>query len=223
MVNHAVIVAGGAGSRMKTDKPKQFLELIGRPILMHTLDAFHDCDLDIEIILVLPAHHIPIWQELIVEHGFKTPHRITSGGHTRFDSVKSGLNQIDGDGIVAIHDGARPLVTSDIIYRTVVQAKNGGNGIAAVPIKDSIRQVQGGQNKSVDRNHFYVIQTPQTFKAGLIKYAFAVSGPRTFTDDASVVEAYGEKIELVEGSYDNLKITTPEDLAVAAAILAKRK
>ncbi|WP_456458709.1 2-C-methyl-D-erythritol 4-phosphate cytidylyltransferase [Reichenbachiella sp.] len=223
MKNYAVIVAGGSGSRMQASQPKQFLELDGKPILMHTLEAFANCRLDMHIILVLPADHIDTWQKLVSLLQFKTAHQITLGGTTRFDSVQNGLNEIKGNGIVAIHDGARPLVSSDIIHRTVDQAKKSGNGIAAVQVKDSIRQIKDGQSQAVDRNQFYSVQTPQTFDVDLIKKAFNQSQSNQFTDDASVIEAFGEKVNLVEGSYDNLKITTPEDLIIADSILKRRK
>ncbi|MEP2023852.1 MAG: 2-C-methyl-D-erythritol 4-phosphate cytidylyltransferase [Reichenbachiella sp.] len=223
MKNYVVIVAGGSGSRMQTAQPKQFIELEGRPILMHTLDAFYNSGLTMHLILVLPEDHLKTWQGLVKQHNYKTTHQITTGGSTRFDSVKNGLSVINEDGIVAIHDGARPLISSEVIQRTVVQARKTGNGIAAVQMKDSIRQKVGGQNKAVDRNQFYSIQTPQTFKVDLIKNAFKNSESNAFTDDASVLEAHGEPIHLVEGSYDNLKITTPEDLMIATSILKRRK
>lgn len=223
MKNYAVIVAGGSGSRMQTDQPKQFLELEGKPVLMHTIDAFANCGLDIHIILVLPADHIDTWQGLIKQFNYKTPHQVTAGGATRYDSVSHGLDMIDKEGIVAIHDGARPLITTSVIERTITQAQRTGNGIAAVQVKDSIRQLIQGKNTAVDRNQFYTVQTPQTFKISLIKMAFEQSASNSFTDDASVLEAHGEEIDLVEGSYDNLKITTPEDLLIASSILKRRK
>ncbi|SMD32947.1 2-C-methyl-D-erythritol 4-phosphate cytidylyltransferase [Reichenbachiella faecimaris] len=223
MKNYAVIVAGGSGSRMQTAQPKQFLELEGRPVLMHTLDAFANCDLEMHIILVLPEDHIATWQDLVKQHTYKTRHQVTTGGSTRFDSVKNGLGVIDESGIVAIHDGARPLISAEVIQRTVSQAQKTGSGIAAVQMKDSIRQLINGQNKAVDRSQFYTIQTPQTFKVNLIKTAFENSKSNAFTDDASVLEANGVQVNLVEGSYDNLKITTPEDLVIAASILKRRK
>ena len=222
MKYYAVIVAGGSGNRMQSRQPKQFLELTGLPILMHTLDAFYNCSLNIEIILVLPSDHVNTWKALTTKHQFDTPHLIAEGGATRYDSVKNGLDQINGNGIVAIHDGARPLVTSDVIHRTVDEAQKSGSGIAAVQVKDSIRQVVSGQNKSVDRSEFYAVQTPQTFEVQLIKKAFAASKSNLFTDDATVAEASGVKVTLVEGSYDNIKITTPEDLVVAEKILELR-
>ena len=221
MKNYAVIVAGGSGSRMKSDQPKQFLELTGRPLLMHTLDAFAACDM--ELILVLPADHIQTWQHLVKKHEFTTAHQTTTGGATRFDSVKCGLEQIAEEGIVAIHDGARPLISKDLIERTVSEAKKSGNGIAAVQVKDSIRQLTTEGNKAVDRSQFYSIQTPQTFNISLIKKAFAACNSNEFTDDASVLESFGERINLVEGSYENLKVTTPEDLIIATSILERRK
>ncbi|WP_422360073.1 2-C-methyl-D-erythritol 4-phosphate cytidylyltransferase [Reichenbachiella sp.] len=223
MKNYAVIVAGGSGSRMQSNQPKQFLELAGKPVLMHTLEAFADCGLDMHIILVLPADHIDTWQKLVSLLQFNIAHQITLGGATRFDSVQNGLNEIKGEGIVAIHDGARPLISTEVIKRTVNQAKKTGNGVAAVQAKDSIRQMKDGKSLAVDRSQFYSVQTPQTFNVGLIKKAFDQSQTNQFTDDASVIEAFGEKVELVEGSYDNLKITTPEDLIIAESILKLRK
>lgn len=208
---------------MKSDQPKQFLELMGRPLLMHTIDAFSNIDLKMEVILVLPEDHISTWQELVEKHNYTTPHRITTGGATRFDSVQQGLASIEGEGIVAIHDGARPLVSKEVIQRTAHAAQRSGNGVAAVQVKDSIRQMVGDDNKAVDRSQFYAIQTPQTFDVSLIKQAFSTCTSNAFTDDASVLESAGKKINLVEGSYDNLKVTTPEDLIIATAILNKRQ
>lgn len=223
MKNYVVIVAGGSGSRMQTDQPKQFLELKGRPMLMHTIDAFANCGQDMNIILVLPADHINTWQNLINEHGYVVEHQTTEGGETRYNSVLNGLNLIKSEGIVAIHDGARPLISTEVIKRTIDQAKKSGNGVAAVQVKDSIRQMKNSKSIAVDRSQFYAVQTPQTFDVGLIKKAFEKSQSNQFTDDASVIEAYGETVHLVEGSYDNLKITTPEDLIVAESILKRRK
>ncbi|MEO9967389.1 MAG: 2-C-methyl-D-erythritol 4-phosphate cytidylyltransferase [Reichenbachiella sp.] len=223
MKKYAIIVAGGSGSRMNTDLPKQFLELAGRPLLMHTIDAFYNFDPTILIILVLPQEHIPTWERLILDHEFDTPHQVAIGGSTRFNSVENGLNLIGDDGIVAIHDGARPMISSAVIQRTFDQASDSGNGVAAVKVKDSIRQVLGKKSSAVDRNNFYIVQTPQTFKVDLIKRAFTATTTNQFTDDASVAEANGEEIVLVEGSYENIKITTPEDLAMAATVWAERK
>lgn len=223
MKNYAVIVAGGSGSRMKSDQPKQFLELNGRPILMHTLDVFDQSNLNITIVLVLPQDHIETWKALIARHDFSVPHQITPGGQTRFISVANGLAQISGPGLVAIHDGARPLVSNEVIARTFDQARINGSGVAAVKVKDSIRQLIDNKNQAVDRNQFYAVQTPQTFDIELIKRAFDKASSDQFTDDASVLEAAGKEIVLVEGSYSNIKITTPEDLHIAQAILESRK
>lgn len=223
MNNYAVIVAGGSGSRMKSDQPKQFLALAGRPLLMHTIEAFERTRLDISILLVLPEDHIDTWKALTVRHQFDIPHQIVSGGLTRFNSVENGLNEIVGAGIVAIHDGARPLVTPDIIRRTFDKAEGNGSGVAAVKVKDSIRRLTQGQSRAVDRNEYFAVQTPQTFDLDLIKKAFVQAQNNQFTDDASVLEAYGQEITLVEGAYDNIKITTPEDLIMAEAILSSRQ
>lgn len=215
-------MAGGSGSRMNSEQPKQFLVLEDRPILMHTIDAFNNYSSDISIIVVLPKEHISTWENLVSQYLYKTPHQITIGGVTRFDSVQSGLSKIVGEGLVAIHDGARPLISTDVIERTFHSALKQGNGIAAVQVKDSIRKMNNEKSEAVDRNLYYSVQTPQTFTLEIIRNAFENAASNAFTDDASVVEAFGKDIHLVEGSYENLKITTPEDLVIAASILQKR-
>ncbi|UXX79528.1 2-C-methyl-D-erythritol 4-phosphate cytidylyltransferase [Reichenbachiella carrageenanivorans] len=223
MKKYTIIVAGGSGSRMQAHQPKQFLELNGRPMLMYTLDAFVQYDADIEIVLVLPEDHVATWEQLVAQHNYQTPHTTTTGGTTRYESVRNGLNTISGEGLVAIHDGARPLITQKVINRTFEQAKKTGNGVAAVQMKDSIRLMVNGKSQAVDRSQYFVVQTPQTFSIPLIKRAFEASTDNNFTDDASVLEAHGGKVTLVGGSYDNLKITTPEDLLIASSILDRRK
>lgn len=224
MKKYAVIVAGGTGSRMKSSIPKQFLLLQGKPVLMHTLSVFFQWDSEIELVLVLPQDHIDSWNSLVEHHDFRLRHRIVAGGETRTLSVFNGLKECKSEGLVAIHDGARPLVTAQVIERTFAAAGETGSGVAAVPVKDSIRYVEGDSSYSKDRSHYYLVQTPQTFQLDIIKSAFDKTEPTdTFTDDASVYEYYGGQVKLVEGDYDNLKITTPGDLALAEAILAHRK
>ncbi|PIB34473.1 2-C-methyl-D-erythritol 4-phosphate cytidylyltransferase [Reichenbachiella sp. 5M10] len=224
MDKYVIIVAGGSGSRMKADRPKQFLSLQGKPILMHTLEAFHHYDKHLHILLVLPAAHLETWQRLVEEHDFPVSHRVTTGGDTRFDSVRNGLQLIDTDGLVAIHDGARPLVCSEVIHRTYTHAQLHQNAVASVAIKDSLREIKSDHNQAVDRSAYVAIQTPQTFQVQTIRHAFATANPQqSFTDDASVLESIGGQINLVQGSYENIKITTPEDIILAEALLTHRK
>ncbi|MFY0593806.1 2-C-methyl-D-erythritol 4-phosphate cytidylyltransferase [Roseivirga sp.] len=219
MQKFAIIVAGGTGSRMQSELPKQFIELAGKPILMHTIEAYYFDD--IEIILVLPVNELIQWKNLCIQHNFKIPHTISEGGATRFNSVKNGLSEINSStGIVAIHDGVRPLIKRSIIKQSFLIAEEKGNAIAAVASKDSLREITSTGNKSVDRSTFQLIQTPQTFRTELITKAFETEELSTFTDDASVLEHFGETINLIEGDYRNIKITTPEDLLIAESLFS---
>ncbi|MCC5928612.1 MAG: 2-C-methyl-D-erythritol 4-phosphate cytidylyltransferase [Cyclobacteriaceae bacterium] len=220
---YAIIVAGGSGSRMKSHIPKQFIEICGKPVLMHTLKAFKNYSKQVEIILVLPENDINAWKNLCVIHDFNIKHQIAIGGKTRFQSVKNGLELVKHEGIVAIHDGVRPLVHQDIIGASFRLAGIHGSAIAAVRLKESIRVTDKDTTKAVDRADFRLIQTPQTFNTELIKKAYQAEEDPAFTDDASVAEKSGMRISLFEGSYENIKITTPEDLIIAEAILQERK
>ena len=220
MQKYAVIVAGGSGTRMKREMPKQFIPIAGKPILMHTVEAFEQVKLGVEIILVLPKSQIENWKNLCTQYYFEVSHQITHGGDSRFQSVKNGLRQIKHEvGLVAIHDGVRLLVESQIILNAFETAEQKGNAVAAVPLKDAIRRVVAGENKGLNRKAYQLIQTPQTFRLDQIKAAFRQEDAPAFTDDATVLEATGEKINLIEGSYRNIKITTPEDLVLAEALL----
>jgi len=220
---YALIVAGGKGTRIKSKISKQFLELQGLPILMHTLNAFFRYSAEINIILVLPEDEITYWQELCIKYNYTKPIIIKSGGDSRFQSVKNGLDAIEGDGLVAIHDGVRPLVSEDIIGASFRLAAVHQSAVAAVRLKESIRITDQDNTKAVDRSKFRLIQTPQTFQVGLIKKAYQIKEDPSLTDDASVAEKAGHLISLFEGSYENIKITTPEDLIVAEALLKGRK
>jgi 2-C-methyl-D-erythritol 4-phosphate cytidylyltransferase len=214
MKKYAIIVAGGSGSRMKSDIPKQFIEVGGLPILMHTLKRFKEADSEIEIILVLPETQFEYWEELCQK--YKTvPHQLVAGGKTRFQSGLNGLKVIDNEGLVAIHDGVRPFVSTEIINESFKIASDKGTAVVSVPSKDSVR-VNG---QSIDRSTVRLIQTPQTFQISLIKKAFETEELSTFTDDASVAEHAGFEINLIEGNYENIKITTPEDLLWAEVLL----
>jgi 2-C-methyl-D-erythritol 4-phosphate cytidylyltransferase len=219
MKKFVIIVAGGSGSRMGSKLPKQFLELCGKPVLMHTIQAFHDFDPKCELILVLPATQQEVWSELCQKHSFSQPHTVVPGGETRFHSVQNGLKLIHDEGIVFIHDGVRPLVSQQTIRRCMETAQQTGNAIPVLPVTESLRKLDGSQNISVDRSNYFSVQTPQTFTSDVILKSFQQSYEHGFTDDASVVEKAGYTIHLVEGNYENIKITTPTDLIIAEAFL----
>jgi 2-C-methyl-D-erythritol 4-phosphate cytidylyltransferase len=219
MNKYALIVAGGSGTRMQADIPKQFLVMGKMPILMHTLNAFHHYSSTLQIILVLPEDHIAYWNKLVKDHRFTIDHTLVIGGETRFESVNNGLKKITGDGLVAIHDGVRPFISQELIANCFISAEIYGSGIAAITPKDSLREVSDYGNKNVDRNSYKLMQTPQTFDISLIKKSYSAANCIDFTDDASVAEQAGNKITLVEGEYRNIKITTPEDIKIAQALL----
>lgn len=223
MKRYAIIVASGKGERMNADLPKQFLPLKGNPVLFHSINAFRNFDPEIEIILVLPPGSLAFWEQLCKEYDYNFKGKITFGGASRTASVKNGLSLINENGIVAIHDGVRPLVDSATIERGFSGAQKSGNAAAVVRLKDSIRKVSSDRSESLDRDLFRLVQTPQTFKTELIIEAYQRSGNRDYSDDASVFEANGNKINMVEGDYRNIKITTPEDLLFAEAILTSQE
>ena len=225
MKKYVIIAAGGSGNRMHSATPKQFLLLADKPILMHAINAFHQCDAAIKVIVVLPENHISEWEKLCEKYKFTINHAIAEGGETRFHSVKNGLALITADyayderGLIAIHDGVRPLVSTQLINKVFETAERSGSAIPAIPVDESIRNVKDDQNKAVDRKDYRIIQTPQCFSAGIIKKAYEQAYNDTFTDEASVVEAAGEKIHLVEGEIKNMKITTPQDLLIAEMLI----
>lgn len=221
-IEYALIVAGGKGTRIKSKLPKQFLELNGLPILMHTINAFVRYSSSVRIIVVLPEDDFDIWTALCEKFNFTIPHILQRGGETRFQSVKNGLDKIEGNGLVAIHDGVRPLVSEDIIGASFRLAAVHQSAVAAVRLKESIRMTDQDNTKAMDRSRFRLIQTPQTFQADLIKKAYQQKEDPSMTDDASVAERDGHVISLFEGSYENIKITTPEDLIVAEALLKQK-
>lgn len=226
MKEYAIIVAGGSGTRMQSKTPKQFLFLAGRPIIMHTIDAFKLYSESISIILVLPQQAIKIWESLCETYGIDDDNiKVIAGGDTRFQSVKNGLDSIDDENsLVAIHDGVRPLVRPEIIDASFKLSKIHGSAVASTRLKESLRQVDKDQTKSIDRSQYRSIQTPQTFRTELIKAAYVNANENLgFTDDASVAERYGVKISLFEGSYENIKITTPEDLLFAESVIQAKK
>lgn len=220
MERYIVIVAGGSGTRMNSSIPKQFIELAGKPILMHTIEKFAAAIPDIRIVLVLSPAYKSEWETLCQKYNFKTPHQLTDGGETRFHSVKNGLRLIPENCVVGIHDAARPLVSIKTIVTAFETAGKTGNACPAVSVTESLREVKNGNNRAVNRNNYFSIQTPQCFHSNLIKKAFLQEYKPFFTDDATVLEAAGETINLVEGNRENIKITTPQDLLIAQALIS---
>jgi 2-C-methyl-D-erythritol 4-phosphate cytidylyltransferase len=221
MQKSVIIVAGGSGKRMGTDVPKQFLLLKSKPVLMYTISCFYDYDNEMEIIVVLPKEHISVWQQLCVEHNFNIKHQIAEGGSERFYSVKNGLEKIIHKGIVAIHDGVRPLVSNETIARSFNKAAETGAAIPVMPVIESLRKIEGENSIAVNRSEFVSVQTPQSFNIDLLKKSYQQEFLSSFTDDASVVEKFGHQVSLVEGNIENIKITTPQDLALAEYLLSQ--
>ena len=211
----AVIVAGGKGLRMGGDVPKQFLPIDGKPILMHTIEAFRRAIEGIMIVLVLPAEQQDYWRKLCEEHNFHSPEMIANGGETRFHSVRNGLSLLpdDGDAVVGVHDGVRPFVSAETIQRCYNAAAEGKAVVPVVPVVETVRQIlPDGRSITRPRDEYRLVQTPQTFPLALLKEAYRQPFSEAFTDDASVVEALGKEITMVEGNRENIKITTPSDL-----------
>ena len=223
MKEYAIIVAGGKGTRIKSALPKQFIEVAGLPILIHTINAFRRYANGISIVLVLPADDFETWNLLCKKYHFDQHDiAIQAGGETRFQSVRAGLEKVNDEGLVAIHDGVRPLVSEDIIGASFRLAAVHDSAVAAVRLKESIRITDQDNTKAADRSRFRLIQTPQTFRVSFIKKAYSIKEDPSLTDDASVAEKAGLIISLFEGSYENIKVTTHEDLDIAEALLKKR-
>jgi 2-C-methyl-D-erythritol 4-phosphate cytidylyltransferase len=217
----AIIVAGGSGSRMGTSQPKQFLLLRGQPVLLHTLRRFAEPQLRVQqTVLVLPADQLETWQRLCEQYAITVPHTLATGGATRWASVKAGLAALkeQSEGFVAVHDGVRPLVPAAVIERTYAAAATHAAAAAAVLPKDSVRLVSPHGSAAQNRQRLRLMQTPQTFEIDLLRRAYAAPELASFTDDATVVDDLC-RVQLVDGDYRNLKITTPEDLLVAEALL----
>jgi len=210
----AILVAGGSGSRMGSDIPKQFLLLGGKPILQRTIEQFLNVLPASQIIVVPPAREQSTWASLCDQYSFHPAIQLVTGGASRFQSVCNGLQAItSSNGLVAVHDGVRPFVTPDIIQNSFDTAARTGSAVTCVPVKDSVRVVDAnGRSKALDRSLYRLVQTPQTFRLDLFRQAFSVDEQPFFTDCASVVEYAGFDITLIDGSYDNIKITTPDDL-----------
>ncbi len=219
MQKYIIIVAGGSGVRMNSSVPKQFMELQGKPIIMHSIQKFVDAIPQISIVLVLSTNHQQQWITLCKKHNFNYKYQLAEGGETRFQSVKNGLALVPENCMVGVHDAARPLISNQIIINAFETAEQKGNASPAILLSESIREVEGESNKAIDRSKIFIIQTPQCFKSTLLKNAFLQTYRSTFTDDASVLEAMGEKINLIEGHRENIKITTPQDLIIAEVLM----
>jgi 2-C-methyl-D-erythritol 4-phosphate cytidylyltransferase len=218
----AIIVAGGTGQRMGSVVPKQFLEIQGKPILLHTIDQFVAAFSDIQLVVVLPEGYIQEGQELLSKNGFTKNIVFVPGGDTRFQSVKNGLAQVKELAIVFVHDAVRCLLTPALIQRCYQQALENGSAIPAVSSTDTVRLMKGDKNELFNRENVMLIQTPQTFQSDLLLAAFNQEYIASFTDEANVVEASGKPVSIVDGEFENIKITRPLDLAIAEYILAKR-
>lgn len=225
----AVIVAGGKGLRMGADLPKQFIPIAGRPVLMHTIQAFHTYDSSIQIVLVLPQDQQGYWSELCKQYCFEVPHRVACGGATRFHSVQNGLAVAlqghaeaalsDTPDLVAVHDGVRPFVSAEVLDRCFTIAAEKGAVVPVVPVVETVRQLTAAGSVTVPRDDYRLVQTPQVFTADLLQKAYRQPYTEAFTDDASVVEAMGCTVTLTEGNRENIKLTTPFDLTIAQALL----
>ena len=215
MKKHIIIVAGGKGLRMGGDIPKQFLPVCGKPVLMRTLEAFHAYDTSIHLILVLPVSQQVYWKQLCEEYQFDLMHEIADGGETRFHSVKNGLALVKEDGLVGVHDGVRPFVSQEVIARCYDEALSLKAVIPVVGVVETVRHLTEEGSETVPRDQYKLVQTPQVFDVALLRRAYEQTYTDMFTDDASVVEALGEKVYLVEGNRENIKLTTPFDLKLA--------
>jgi 2-C-methyl-D-erythritol 4-phosphate cytidylyltransferase len=204
---------------MSSEIPKQFMLLNGKPILMHSIEAFYHSDLKPEIIIVLNIDFHNFWEELCLKHNFSIPHKIVKGGLQRFNSVKNGLKAVNGKAIIAIHDAVRPLLSNQLITQSFLVAQESGTAIAAIKSKDSVRQQFRNSSKALNREEIYLVQTPQTFQSEILNKAYLQEYRNEFTDDASVVERLGISINIIEGESKNIKITFPEDILLAELYL----
>ena len=216
-----IIVAGGKGLRMGSDIPKQFLPIGGKPVLMRTIERFREYSPTLQIILVLPKAQQDYWQQLCKEYDFKVEYLLADGGETRFHSVQHGLALIpdDAEGVVGVHDGVRPFPSIEVIRNCYETARTAKAVIPVIPVVETVRQLEGATSFTVPRDDYRLVQTPQCFDTQLLKAANRQPYNDGFTDDASVVEAYGFDITLVEGNRENIKITTPYDLKIAEVLI----
>ena len=220
-MDYIIIVAGGKGLRMGSDIPKQFLPIGGKPVLMRTLERFRKYSADLHIILVLPEAQQEYWHQLCKEYNFDVEYTLANGGQTRFHSVQNGLAKVPDDaiGVVGVHDGVRPFPSIEVIRNCYETARQKKAVIPVIPVVETVRHLEGEKSKTVPRNDYRLVQTPQTFDIQLLKAANKQPYNDGFTDDASVVESFGYEITLVEGNRENIKITTPYDLKIAEVLI----
>lgn len=219
MKKHIIIVAGGKGLRMGGEIPKQFLPIGGKLVLMRTIEAFHLYDNTIHVVLVLPVSQQAYWRELCKKYSFELPHEVADGGETRFHSVMNGLALVEGEGLVGVHDGVRPFVSQEVITRCYAEAGTKKAVIPVIGVVETVRRLEGTDSVTVPRDQYKLVQTPQVFDVALLQRAYQQKYTEIFTDDASVVEALGEKVFLVEGNRENIKLTTPFDLKLAEMLI----
>ncbi len=217
-----IIVAGGNGSRMGSEVPKQFISIAGRPLLMHTIENFFHFDATIQLIVVLPKNEAASWKNLCLQHNLTIPHQVISGGNTRFQSVKNGLTMLHDCELIAIHDGVRPLVSHETLRRCFDSALKLGAAIPVLPVNESIRVGTMDKSSPADRSQIFLVQTPQIFQSSIIRESYNQSWIPEFTDDASVVEYSGKPVNMVMGNRENIKITYPEDLDIATLLLQNK-
>ncbi|WKZ65454.1 MAG: 2-C-methyl-D-erythritol 4-phosphate cytidylyltransferase [Flavobacteriales bacterium] len=219
MHRSTILVAGGSGKRMGGPVPKQFQAVKGRPLLMWTIEAFHRYDPAMQLIVVLPQEHFDIWKALCMGHRFFIPHEVVAGGEQRWHSVKAGLSKVAGDGLVAVHDGVRPLVSAALIGRCFEAADHHAAAIPVVPVVPSVRETTADGSRALDRTRLLAVQTPQCFHADLLRKAFEQPYDPAFTDEATLVERLGVQVHLVEGEDANIKVTTAMDMRLAELML----
>ena len=219
MKKYAIIVAGGTGSRMKGDIPKQFMLLKGKPIILYSLEAFYHLYPAVSLIISVHPDYVNFWNQLCREHKIDIPHQVAPGGKTRFDSVKNGLALIGDEGLVAVHDAARPVIDAAFIQELYTTAEKHGSAIPAIHLTDTIRAIEGDSSRQLDRSFLRAIQTPQVFKVSELKRAFEQPFRILFTDDASVMQSAGFKVHLAEGKPGNIKITHQQDIALAEVLM----
>ncbi len=224
MKKYAIIVAGGNGQRMLSEIPKQFHLLNGKPVVLHSLEAFANAIPGIEIIVVLPEDHLGTWKEIVNLYQVVIPHSIVTGGATRYQSVKNGLKLITMPGYVAVHDGVRPLITKEAVSRLFAEAEKFESAVPVISINDTVRQTMGENSRLIDRNELRRVQTPEIFHSDILLKAFESPESAAFTDVTSVVESTGySNIHLCDGEAENIKITRPIDFLMAEAILKLRQ
>lgn len=216
---YAIIVAGGSGSRMNSEIPKQFIPLLGKPVLMHTIEAFYYSELRPEILLVLSRNFHPFWNELCLKYDFSIPHQVIEGGAERFYSVKNAVDTIDDESVTAVHDAVRPVVDNELITRCFSEAQVHKAVVPVIESRDSLRKKENDTTSAIAREEILIVQTPQVFESSLLKKAYEQNYSKDFTDDASVVEKAGGKIHITSGDFKNIKVTYPEDLEVASLFL----